>query len=139
MAYDPVKAHEYYMKHRKLKGRKKTWTDEKKAAWASTKSQLAAEHNAISSGITAHERARKEQATTRANFMIKQIRNRLKYATPSQKEAFRKKLEKLIDNVRSELEAKRAKFTAQGQAGRAAERAAYKARKDQAYREIKGS
>lgn len=138
MAYDPVKAHEYYMKHRKLKGRKKVWTDEKKAQWESTKSQLSAEHKSISEGITSHENARKEQATIRANFMIKQIRNRLKYATPSQKAAMRKKVEKMIEQVRGELDVKRAKLTAKGQAARASERTAYKERKDQAYQAIKG-
>lgn len=48
--YDPVKAHEYYMKTRELKGTKKTstagLTDEGKAAASYVKNQLSEEHKA---------------------------------------------------------------------------------------------
>ena len=43
--YDPVKAHEYYMKNRKLKGRRSTkkFDQSQKEQWAYAKAQLSAE------------------------------------------------------------------------------------------------
>ena len=43
--YDPVKAHEYYMKHRKLKGRHSTrkMSESQKAQWSYAKNQLSLE------------------------------------------------------------------------------------------------
>ena len=40
--YDPQKAHEYYMKHRKLKGKRSTrkFTQKQKEQWAYAKDQL---------------------------------------------------------------------------------------------------
>lgn len=38
--YDPVKAHEYYEKNKKLKGRKKGLKGQKKEQFAFVKSQL---------------------------------------------------------------------------------------------------
>lgn len=141
MAYDPVKAHEYYMKHRKLKGRHsvKGMSETQKERWEYAQHELSEEHKGLSKGITAHENARKEQARYIANFKIKQIRNRLKYAPKSQREVFRKKLQKLVDNVRNDLAIKTGKLTKKAEAGRASERTAYYERKNQAYESIKRS
>lgn len=139
MAYDPVYAHEYYMKHRKLKGRRSRLTHEQKLQYDKKVKELSEEHKGLSKGITAHENARKEQVRYIANFKIKQIRNRLQYAPKSQREAFRKKLQKLVDNVRNDLAIKTGKLTKKAEAGRASERTAYYERKNQAYESIKRS
>lgn len=142
MAYDPVKAHEYYMKHRKLKGRYRStrgMSESQKEQWEYAKHELSEEHKSLSKGITAAENRRKEQVRYIANFKIKQIRNRLKYAPKSQKEAFRKKLAKLVDGVRADLAVRTGKLTKKAEGARANERAAYAKRKDQAYESIKGS
>jgi hypothetical protein len=140
MAYDPVKAHEYYMKHRKLKGRHSTkgMSESQKKQWESAKQGLSEEHKAISKGITAHENTRKEQASIIAKFRIQQIRNRLEYVPKAKRAEFRKKLGALIDNIRKDLSTKKGRLTQKAIAGRAAERTAWEGRKDQAYQQIKG-
>ena len=140
MAYDPVKAHEYYMKHRKLKGRHSTkgMSETQKKQWASAKQGLSEEHKAISKGITAHENARKDQAAIIAKFRIQQIRNRLEYVPKAKRAEFREKLGALIDNIRKDLSRSKRKLTKKAIAGRAAESVAYEGRKDQVYHQIKG-
>ena len=140
MAYDPVKAHEYYMKHRKLKGRHSTkgMSETQKKQWENAKQGLSEEHQAISKGITAHENARKDQAAIIAKFRIQQIRNRLEYVPKAKRAEFREKLGALIDNIRKDLSRSKRKLTKKAIAGRAAESVAYEGRKDQVYQQIKG-
>ena len=140
MAYDPVKAHEYYMKHRKLKGRHSTkgMSETQKKQWENAKQGLSEEHKAISKGITAHENARKDQAAIIAKFRIQQIRNRLEYVPKAKRAEFREKLGALIDNIRKDLSRSKRKLTKKAIAGRAAESVAYEGRKDQVYQQIKG-
>ena len=140
MAYDPVKAHEYYMKHRKLKGRHSTkgMSETQKKQWENAKQGLSEEHKAISKGITAHENARKDQAAIIAKFRIQQIRNRLEYVPKAKRAEFREKLGALIDNIRKDLSRSKRKLTKKAIAGRAAESVAYEGRKNQVYQQIKG-
>ena len=140
MAYDPIKAHEYYMKHRKLKGRHSTkgMSETQKKQWENAKQGLSEEHQAISKGITAHENARKDQAAIIAKFRIQQIRNRLEYVPKAKRAEFREKLGALIDNIRKDLSRSKRKLTKKAIAGRAAESVAYEGRKDQVYQQIKG-
>lgn len=140
MAYDPIYAHEYYMKHRKLKGRHSTkgMSETQKKQWENAKQGLSEEHKAISKGITAHENARKDQAAIIAKFRIQQIRNRLEYVPKAKRAEFREKLGALIDNIRKDLSRSKRKLTKKAIAGRAAESVAYEGRKDQVYQQIKG-
>ena len=78
--YDPVKAHEYYMQHRVLKGRRTTGSlnDDGKEAWAYTKEQIGAEKKAVSEQL-AQERDRKiEEARQNAKAVRKRIDAKLK-------------------------------------------------------------
>ena len=89
--YDPVKAHEYYMKHRQLKGRRSTkgFTDTQKEQWAFAKEQLKEEHKANNEAINENKKERleaiseevndqKEALTDQAQSKIETLREQLK-------------------------------------------------------------
>ena len=59
--YDPVKAHEYYMKHRKLKCRRSTkgFTEQQKAMWTYGKDQIKADEKAEKTQASADSKERK--------------------------------------------------------------------------------
>ena len=60
--YDPRKAHEYYMKHRKLKGRRSTkgFSESQKEQWAYAKSQLSEQKKARDKGDSESINARRD-------------------------------------------------------------------------------
>ena len=78
--YDPVKAHEYYMRTRELKGRRSVQklSDEGKKVWAYTKNEIKTEKKAKVDA----EKEKQKQTTTnlreRASETRKQISSRLK-------------------------------------------------------------
>lgn len=84
--YDPVKAHEYYMKHRELKGRNSTagLNDEGKAAASYVKEQL-----------TTERKANKEDT-------INQI-DKLREQKKSNIAAHKAAMQRLIDQLRAKL------------------------------------
>ena len=84
--YDPVKAHEYYMKHRELKGRNSTagLNDEGKAAASYGKEQL-----------TTERKANKEDTTNQ----IDKLREQKKSNIAAHKAA----MQRLIDQLRAKL------------------------------------
>lgn len=102
--YDPVKAHEYYMRTRQLTGRTtRGMSDQQKKAWAYTKSQIADEKsNAIKgSSATAQQQIknlRSRTAAMRDNLMLK-LRSRS--LTTGQKENLKNSLQSAIDGVRA--------------------------------------
>lgn len=64
--YDPVKAHEYYMQHRKLKGRQRSaLSDEGKEVWDYTKEN-----------ITEEKKGKIEEAKTERDQQIEELRSR---------------------------------------------------------------
>ena len=85
--YDPVKAHEYYMKHRQLKGRSKgSLTDKGKEIWSYTESNI-------------KDRKRKEiqEAELEKEVRIKELRDN----TNKKKVEISNKLQKLLDAINS--------------------------------------
>lgn len=78
--YDPVKAHEYYMEHRKLKGRRSSarLSDEGKEVWAYTKNQIQEEKKQkLESERNAHDQEL-ESLRAQSEAERKRIKDRLK-------------------------------------------------------------
>lgn len=78
--YDPVKAHEYYEKHKQLKGRQSTanLNDKGKKVWASVKNEITAEKKETLSEENAKHKASIEQLRSRASDSKKAITEKLK-------------------------------------------------------------
>ena len=127
--YDPVKAHEYYMKHRELKGRTSTagLNDEGKAAASYVKEQLTSERkskveankeettNQIDklreqkkSNIAAHKAAMQKQ--------IDSLRNRLSSMSSTDKKKNRTRIQSSISTLREQNAAERERLNAEFQA-----------------------
>lgn len=118
--YDPVKAHEYYMRTRELKGRTSTarLNDEGKAAASYVKDQLNTERK---NKVQAHkdyttdrvsdetERAKSEIASysEQAKGKIDNLRSRLKGMSKKQKERERPRIQAEIDRLREDNKQRR--------------------------------
>lgn len=111
--YDPVKAHEYYMKNRELKGRQSTagLNDEGKAAAKYVKNQLTTErkgkvetHKAQTDSQIETLRDQKDSnVESRREAMqgkIDQLKEKLSSMTPKQKEANRERINSIIGSLR---------------------------------------
>ena len=90
--YDPVKAHEYYIKHRELKGRASTagLNDEGKAAASYVKEQLTTEHKS-------KVEANKEDTTNQ----IDKFREQKKSNIEAHKAAIQSQIDRLKAKLRS--------------------------------------
>lgn len=107
--YDPVKAHEYYMRTRELKGRTSTagLNDEGKAAAKYVRNQLQTERKSKSdqdrevtkSQIKAHSEKMKTEIAT--------LRAQLKGLSKADREARRPEIQAKIDQLRAENKAQR--------------------------------
>lgn len=127
--YDPVKAHEYYMKHRELKGRTSTagLNDEGKAAASYVKEQLTTERKAKveankedttnqidklreqkKSNIAAHKAAMQRQ--------IDQLRAKLSSMSSTDKQKNRARISASISALREQNAAERERLNAEFQA-----------------------
>lgn len=127
--YDPVKAHEYYMKHRELKGRNSTagLNDEGKAAASYVKEQLTTERKAKveankedttnqidklreqkKSNIAAHKAAMQRQ--------IDQLRAKLSSMSSTDKQKNRARISASISTLREQNAAERERLNAEFQA-----------------------
>ena len=98
--YDPVKAHEYYMKHRKLKGRKKANSKRKSLKGLNELGKAAAAEvkEAIMEERKAEYDALKEQFKER----IAALRAQLKALPPDQRAARKAEFEAKIKGIRAE-------------------------------------
>lgn len=122
--YDPVKAHEYYMRHRKLKGRHSTkgFTDEQKERFAYAKYTLGEEkkernsadrtriNSAKDANVAAIEAAKKqqrEQLTSTANEQISRIRAELKGMGKWEKKQAKARIQGAIAQIREVLRGKK--------------------------------
>ena len=124
--YDPVKAHEYYEAHKKLKGRKRTsdLNEEGRNIASYVKEQINKERD---SKIDAHrsqtdsqiesaqsERDRKvEQHKNEMNSAIEALRNQLKRMSPARKRAHRDEIQADINALREENAEMRAELSAE--------------------------
>lgn len=127
--YDPVKAHEYYMKHRELKGRTSTagLNDEGKAAASYVKEQLTAErkskveankedtankidklHEQKKPNIAAHKAAMQRQ--------IDQLRTKLSSMPSADKQKNRAQISSSLSALREQNAAERERLNAEFQA-----------------------
>ena len=117
--YDPQKAHEYYEKHKKLKGRKKATRQEEQMAYAQSqlqkqqKSINAKEKYWISVGASDKLSRVKEQrqAQTRrlvkdASDKISQLKEKYMNATPEEQDAMREQISNAILNIREKTKEK---------------------------------
>ena len=88
--YDPVKAHEYYIKHRELKGRDSTagLNDEGKAAASYVKEQLTTEHKS-------KVEANKEDTTNQIDKLREQKKSNI--------EAHKAAMQSQIDRLKAKL------------------------------------
>lgn len=118
--YDPVKAHEYYEKHKKLKGRRSTtgFSESQKERWAYAKHVLGEEKKerntsdrerinaAKSANIAAIEAAKKqqrEQLTSAAQGQISRLRDELKGMSKDQKASAKARIQEAISKIRDVL------------------------------------
>lgn len=102
--YDPVKRHEYYMKHRKLKGR------QQRASTASLNEEGKIAAKEVKEGIMAERKEAYEAIKNEVNKKIEALRNRLKKLPPFQRKAQRAKLQAEIKAIRTEAKERKAKL-----------------------------
>lgn len=123
--YDPVKAHEYYMRHRQLKGKARPSTsglnETGKNAASYVKSQIQAEHvkkvnlskKAMTDKINAETANAKQEIETHKATMekgLEALRDRMKHMTKLQRLAHKGEFKQEIERLRSENEKARAKI-----------------------------
>lgn len=140
--YDPVKAHQYYEQHKKLKGRRgkhstKGFSTRQKEQWAYAKDQLSQEHKDINTGITEESKARRKELSEQAKNMISQLRGRLKGMSKQEKAKWKEKISNMISDIREELKSSKETLTEETKEKRGQEKEDYGTRKDEAYNKIK--
>lgn len=104
--YDPVKAHEYYMKNRELKGRRSTskLSDEGKKAWAYTKNEITTEKK---EKVEVEKETQKQQVAElrdKASATRERISARLKELNEALSKKASQQKENIETNKKSDLE-----------------------------------
>ena len=140
--YDPIKAHEYYEKHKKLKGRKgkhstKGFSTRQKEQWAYAKDQLSQEHKEIGKSITEDSKAIRKALSEKAKNMVSQLRGKLKGMSKQERAKWKERISDMISEIRDELKTDKANLTEETKGRRSIEREDYANRKDDAYNKIK--
>lgn len=102
--YDPVKRHEYYMKHRQLKGRAQ------RASTASLNEEGKIAAKEVKEGIMAERKEAYEAIKTEMNKKITALRNRLKKMSPARRKAQKAKIQAQIKALRTEAKEKKTKL-----------------------------
>lgn len=111
--YDPVKAHEYYEKHKKLKGRHSTkrMTETQKEMAAYVKDRLNTEKEQKLQGVTkkaqvsraevtAAAKAKREMFAKSCSNVITSLRTKLQNMNPEQKKFAKQRIQEEIAKVR---------------------------------------
>ncbi|MFK4936070.1 hypothetical protein [Lactococcus garvieae] len=134
--YDPKKAHEYYMKNRKLKGRHPTkgMSQQQKEQFSYAKATINANARTAKAGVdkktklsvqqrqkeinTYREKVKEQRAqfTKDAQSKISSIRESLKNMPPAQRKIFKEKLTADIAKIKSDKKINDSKLTAQSKA-----------------------
>ena len=160
--YDPVKAHEYYEKHKKLKGRKRStkgFSQTQKEQWAYAQDQLKEQKKGKDSDIAAQRKAQlseassrisqqKKEMTKQAQEKIKQIKELYKNASPDLKARVKSSVEGMIASIKEKTQAQKDDLSARGKAeknwirekatnAKADNKQAYEKALDDAYERIK--
>ena len=139
--YDPQKAHEYYEKHKKLKGRSRStkgFSQEQKEQFSAAKDQLREEWKEKREGITESLSQQRQEMTEQAKKQIEQLRDIMKNMSPEQKKQFKATIEKAIGKIRDGLKAQKTALTESGKSEREAARQEYQAGIDEAHKQIAG-
>lgn len=102
--YDPVKRHEYYMKHRKLKGKR----ERSSTASLNEEGKIAAKE--VKDGIMEERKQAYEAIKTEMNGKIKALRDRLKKMPPFKRKKMKAELQEEIKKLRAEAKEKKAKL-----------------------------
>jgi hypothetical protein len=148
--YDPIKAHEYYEKHKKLKGRKKKaqqyvptvkrtkkgWNHTQKEQLDYAKAQLKNNLKKQLKKIEEDKQKQKEAAIKNAKRQIELIRVRLKYMSPEEREKMTGKINKAIDGIRQAKEAALSNLASGTKQAKKQARADYEKGIDEAYKKI---
>ena len=132
--YDPQKAHEYYEKHKKLKGRRSTkgfsQSQKERLAYAKYQlgedkkqqiSEISEQRKALAAEVAATIKEKKAAATKQAQAQIQRIRNKLKAmrnASPERKAQMRDMIAGAVASIRESAKQTRDQLTAQGKAAR---------------------
>lgn len=144
--YDPQKAHEYYIKHRKLKGRHSTkgFSDTQKAQFAYAKSQLQQQRrdrnatstaninkkkNASVEQIEQAKQKQKEALSNAAKQRIEILRKRLSDMSPFARVYAKKQIQSAISSIKEQLKGKKAALQEDAKGKKAAIRADAKSKK----------
>lgn len=138
--YDPQKAHEYYEKHKKLKGNTRStkgFDTGQKESWQMAKDELNAQHKANNKAISERVKQQKQQLTDQTKAKISQLKERLKNMPKDQREDLLNNVQGMIDTLKGNLAAAKENLTASGKTAKEQEKTAHNKRLDAAYKEIK--
>lgn len=122
--YDPVKAHEYYEKHKKLKGRRSTtgFSESQKERWAyakhvlgeekkerntSDRERINATKNANVAAIEAAKKQQREQLTSSAKSEISRMQSSLKSMDKWSRKRAKQRIQDAIQSIRDVLSGKK--------------------------------
>lgn len=160
--YDPVKAHEYYMRHRKLKGRHPTkgMSTIQKEQWSYAKNQLQEAKRKQLANITEQKKEQiknlnelkrtwKERLTEQTKQKIEELRERLKGMPAEKRKLFREGIQGMIGHIREDLKTRKSVIDTKDKsdkimvkeratAGREKAKEEYNKGLDEAYRKIRG-
>ena len=102
--YDPVKAHEYYMRNRELKGRRSTsdLNDEGKEIWSYTKNEIKSEKKAVSNQQKEAHKQTVTELRNNAAAARKRITERLKQLNAILKERSANQRKAISDKNKSD-------------------------------------
>ena len=141
--YDPQKAHEYYEKHKKLKGRRSTrgFSDSQKAMYSYVKNDLKQKEKAEKSDASENTKLKKSAITERAKAerqafsdackeKIAMLREKLKGMSKDERIIMKAKINAQISAIREQFADAKADVTAQAQSDRQSESANLKATKE---------
>lgn len=113
--YDPVKAHEYYEEHKKLKGRRSTSSlnDKGKEAAKYVKQQLDEERKAKDEKSKSEHKTNVETRKAAMQKSINDLNNQIKAMTAKQKKSKRHAIKAQIATLRAQFKEEKERLTAQ--------------------------
>lgn len=138
--YDPVKAHEYYEKHKKLKGNTRStkgFDTGQKESWAMAKAELSEQHKANNKAISEQTKQKKEQLTKATKAKIDALKQRMKGMSKAEREDILNNVQGMIDTLKGNLASSKEALQASSKTAKEKEKTAHNARLDAAYKEIK--
>lgn len=145
--YDPQKAHEYYEKHKKLKGRsKKGMSQKQREQIAYANDQLKAERTARTKAMTekinVETKAKREAIIKQAKELIKRLKASIEMLPPDEKKDALQRISGKIEAIRGDLANKKkalSKSASEAKKKARSESAAqYEKDLDAAYKKVKG-